>query len=277
MDIVRALVGVDHLQVHHVADHAVFVADAIAAQHVARHAGDVERLAARVSLEQAGDLDRRRAGILHAAQLQTALQAQRDLGAHVGQLFLDQLVRGQWPAELLAVQHVLAGAVKAVFGRAQRAPGDAVARAVQTGERAFQAAHVRERVFFGAEHLVHHDLAGDRGPQTHLAVDRRGAQALAAFFQDEAANLAALGPFAIFGPHHKHVGDGRVGDPHLGTRQAVATWHLFGAGDHAAGVRAVIGLGQAETAHPLAAGQFGQELLLLRLGAKLVDGHHHQR
>jgi hypothetical protein len=38
------------------------------------------------------------------------LQAQRDLGLHVGQLLLDQLVGGQRAAELLAVQRVLARA-----------------------------------------------------------------------------------------------------------------------------------------------------------------------
>jgi hypothetical protein len=53
-----------------------------------------------------GDLHRGRAFVLHAAQAQAALQAQRDLGLHVGQLLLDQLVGGQRAAELLAVQHV---------------------------------------------------------------------------------------------------------------------------------------------------------------------------
>ncbi len=42
----RAFVGIHHFQIHHMADHAVFIRDAIAAQHVARHAGDVQRLAA---------------------------------------------------------------------------------------------------------------------------------------------------------------------------------------------------------------------------------------
>jgi hypothetical protein len=52
-------------------------------------------------------------------EAQAALQAEGDLGLHVGELLLDELVGGQRPAELLAVEHVLAGAVPAVFGRAQ--------------------------------------------------------------------------------------------------------------------------------------------------------------
>src|SRR5207248_4268102 len=128
VDVVRAFVGVDHLEVDDVADHAELVRDAVAAEHVARGARDVERLAAGVALHDRGDLDRRGAFVLHAPEAQDTLQAERDLGLHVGELFLDELVRGERPAELLAVEHVLPRAVPAVFGRAERAPGDAVAR-----------------------------------------------------------------------------------------------------------------------------------------------------
>jgi hypothetical protein len=38
------------------------------------------------------------------AGAQAALQAEGDLGLHVGELELDELVRGQGPAELLALQ-----------------------------------------------------------------------------------------------------------------------------------------------------------------------------
>jgi hypothetical protein len=62
------------------------------------------------------------------------------------------------------------------------------------------------------EHLVHDDLTGDRGAQPHLAVDRRGGEALHAFFEQEATN----GAFLILGPDHHHIGDRRIGDPHLG-------------------------------------------------------------
>jgi hypothetical protein len=41
--IVRSLLGVHHLKVHQMARNAELIADAVAAPHVARHAGDVER------------------------------------------------------------------------------------------------------------------------------------------------------------------------------------------------------------------------------------------
>ena len=77
--------------------------------------------------------------------------------------------------------------------------------------------------------------------------------------------------------HDEHVGDRAVGDPHLRAAQAVAAGHLPGTRDHAARIRAVVGLGQAEAADPLAAGQLRQVLLLLRFAAELIDRHHHER
>ena len=114
----RAFVGVDYFQVYQMAGHAKLVADAIATHHVTRQAGDVQRLAAGVALQDRGDFHAGRALVLHSAQAQTALQAQGDFGLHIGQFFLDQLVGSQWAAKLLAVQGVLAGAVPAVFGSA---------------------------------------------------------------------------------------------------------------------------------------------------------------
>ena len=151
MDVVRPLVGVDDLEVDEVTRDAELVRDAVAAHHVARRARDVERLAAGVALQDRGDLDGRRAVVLHAPESQAALQPERDLGLHVGELLLDQLVRRERPAELLAIEHVLARAMPAVLGCAERAPGDAVARRIEAGERALQAAHVGEGVLLRAE------------------------------------------------------------------------------------------------------------------------------
>src|SRR5690606_22039659 len=46
---------------------------------------------------------------------------------------------------------------------------------------------------------------------------------------------------------------------------------------HVAGIRAMVGFGQAEAAYPLAAGQLGQVFALLFFTAEFSDGHHHQR
>ena len=109
-------------------DHAEFIGDAVAAEHVARHAGDVQRLAAGIALHDRGDFHCRRTVFLHAAQTQAALQAECDLGQHVGQFFLDQLIGGQRAAELLAIQRVLAGRFVAELCGAKRAPGNAETR-----------------------------------------------------------------------------------------------------------------------------------------------------
>ena len=196
---------------------------------------------------------------------------------HIGQFLLDELVGGQWAAKLLAVQGVLAGAVKAVFSGTQGTPSDAVAGAVQTGERAFQTLHLGEGVFFGHKHAVHDDFTGDGCTQTHFAVDGGGAQTLHAFFQHKATDGADRAGLAhLFGPDHKHVRDGRVGDPHFVALELVAALDLLRTAGHAGRVRAVVGLGQAKATNPFAGGEFGQVFLALAFGAELENGQHHQ-
>src|SRR5487761_2656326 len=79
VDVVRALVGVDRLEVHEHAYHVVFFRDAVAAVHVARDAGDVERLAAVVALHQRNRRRRRAPLLEHPAETQRAGEPERDL------------------------------------------------------------------------------------------------------------------------------------------------------------------------------------------------------
>src|SRR5262245_56173000 len=104
---------------------AELVADAVAAEHVARDARDLQLLAARIALHDRRDLDGRRAFVLHPAEPEAPLQAERDVGQHVGELLLHELVSRQRLVELLALERVLARALEAVLGRAERTPRDA--------------------------------------------------------------------------------------------------------------------------------------------------------
>jgi hypothetical protein len=88
VNVVRALVSVHDLQVHQVPRDTKLVADAVATEHVARGPGNLQRLAATVTLHDAGDLDCGVALILQATQTQAALQAERDVGEHVGEFLL---------------------------------------------------------------------------------------------------------------------------------------------------------------------------------------------
>jgi hypothetical protein len=63
------------------------------------------------------------------------VKAKRDLGLHVDELLLDQLVGGERPAGLLAVERVVARRMPAELGGAERAPGDAVARVVEANQQ----------------------------------------------------------------------------------------------------------------------------------------------
>src|SRR5690606_4688699 len=212
-----------------------------------------------------------------AAQTQAALKTQRDFGLHVGKFLLDQLVGSQGATKLLAVERVLAGGVPAVLCGAQGTPGDTVAGRVQAGERAAQTGDAGHHGVGWHFDFVHHDFAGDGGPQADLAVDGRGAETLEAFFKDEAADLAVVFAAHHFCPDNEYVGDRRVGNLHLVAGELVATVDLDRAGFHAARVRAVVGFRQAKAAYPFASSQLGQVFLFLLFGAELVDGNHDQR
>ena len=77
-------------------------------------------------------------------------------------------------------------------------------------------------------------------------------------------------------PDDEHVGDRRIGDPHLGAGEHVAALHLLRPRAHAARVRTGVWLGQAEAADPFARGEPGQVLLALLLRAVGVDRVHHE-
>jgi len=272
MDVVRALVGIHRLEVHAVADHMVFVGDAISAVHVAGDARDRQGLAAIVALEQGDGLGCQPSFVHQAPGTKTALQPQRDLRLHVGELQLDQLIGRQRPAELLALERVAARGMPAEFGRAHRAPGDAVAGLVETAEGAAETADLGEDVLLGHEDAIHHDLPRDRGAQGHLARDLRKGESLHPALDEEAADLAVE-----LGPDHADIGDRAVGDPRLAAREQVAPVGLLGARAHAAGIRAVVRLGEAEAAHELPACEPGEETLALGLRAVGVDRMHDQR
>ena len=161
----------------------------------------------------------------------------------------------------------------AEFGGAHRAPGDAVAGAVQAAERAGEPRHVRQQVRLRHEDVFQNDLSGDRGAQAELAFDLRSGETLHAAFQHEAANDAVIG----LGPYHEDVGDGRIGDPHLVAGHAEAARDRLGPGDHRSGIGAVIRLGQTEAAYPLAGRELGQIFHPLLFGAVGIDRMHHKR
>ena len=105
-----------------------------------------------------------------------------------------------------------------------------------------------------------------------LALDLRRGKSLGAALDDEAADLAVE-----LRPYHGDVGDRRIGDPRLGAAELVAAGDLLGAGDHRAGIGAVVGLGQAEAADEFAARELRQIFAPLRLAAIGVDRVHDQR
>src|SRR3546814_228318 len=167
MDVVRALIGVHRLEVHRMADHMIIGRNPVAAVHIARDAGDIERLAAIVSLQKADRIGDEPSLVDQPPDAQRRLQAKRDFGEHIGELQLHDLVRRERASELLALARIAPRRFIAEFGRAHRAPADAVARPVEATERTFEPRHMRQQRILADLHPVHHHLPRSRIPQAH--------------------------------------------------------------------------------------------------------------
>jgi hypothetical protein len=98
---------------------------------MSRGPSDVERLAAIVALQDRDHLGAVAPHILEPSEPKAGLQAEGDLGLHVDELFLDQLIGGERAAKLPALERIVARGVPVELGRTERAPGDPVACAVE--------------------------------------------------------------------------------------------------------------------------------------------------
>src|SRR5262249_15482457 len=147
--------------------------------------------------------------------------------------------------ELLALLGVLQCGVVAGHGCADGSPADAVARLVEATERAFEAGDAGEKVLFGDFAIGEGKTRGNGGAQRPFAMNVPGLETLGALLDEKAADFVVF----TFGPDHGDVGDGAGGDPHFFAVEDVAAAFFDGTGEHAAGVRAELRLGEAKAAY----------------------------
>src|SRR4029450_10454764 len=244
VDVVRALVGVDRLEIHHVAHDGVLVHDAGGAQDVAGQARGVERHLDIVHLGQRDLLWPHPTRVLEAAELETQELRLGDLVDHPDQLLLDELEGADGLAELDALLRVLERPVVAAHGGADGAPAAAVARLRETGQRALEPLHAGQLVLQRDAAVLEGQLRGDGGAHRELPGDVQGAVAGGALLDEVAPDLAAV----ALGPHPRHVRHRAVGDPELGAVEHVFFPLRHRARLHRPGVGAAGGLGEAEAA-----------------------------
>ena len=274
VDVVRPLVGVDRLQVDHVAEYRVVASDPVRPQDVPRLARRLQRQPDVVLLEHGDVVVPGPALVLEPPHLQRQQLPLADLGQHPDQFLLHKLMRGDGlVGELLALLRVVERGFVAFHRRPEAAPADPVARLRQAIQRRLQPLRLGQLVAGGDAAVVHRQAAGDGSPQRVLVVHVPGFEALGVLLHQVTANLAAF----ILRPHQRHVGDGAVGDPELLPVQQVGVAVLLRGGQHPAGVRAEPGLGQPEAPNRFRLLQPGQPFFLLRLRPVGIDGPHHQR
>ena len=130
----------------------------------------------------------------------------------------------------------------------------------------------QQRFFFFHDDVFQHQLRGGGSAQGPFPFHFRRAEARRSLFNQEP-------PDAVLGlrPHHRHVGDGAVGDPHLGAIDAPLAARLaHGLGEHPAGIGPEIRFGQAEASDLFPLGHLGQPVLFLCFAPVGVDGPHHE-
>ena len=165
VNIVGAFVCIHRFEIGEVAHDGEGGGNSIGAQHVAGHAGDIERLACIVALDERDCFRGKRARIQHPADAQGGLKPERDFGFHVGEFFLDQLISGERPAELLTLECIGSCRIETSLRRPHGAPADAVSRMVEAAKRSLEPRGIRQEVFSRHFDTVHDNPAGWRGAQ----------------------------------------------------------------------------------------------------------------
>ena len=275
----RSLVGVHALEIRHVTHGRILGQDAVGAEQPAGFPGDVGGDAHVVALGQAHLLRREGARVLHAAEVERQELALDDLGEHVGQAHLLDLEAADRLAEHHARLRVRECFLVAGDGCAHGAPRDAIARLRQAHQRALEAGRARQDRIGGQVHVAQHQFAGDRRAQRQLALGFLGGETAGARGHQESTHAMSV-VVTVFGlgPDHGHMRHRAVGDPHLAAvEDPRAVLLLARARDHPGRVRAVVRLGEAETADGLAGGHLRQPVAFLRVAAEREDRVHHQR
>src|SRR5581483_8594551 len=126
--------------------------------------------------------------VLQATELEREQLSLDQFRRHDRQFLLHQLEAGDRLAKLHASLRVLQRRLEARARRAIRAPGDAVARLIQAGERAAQALDIGQHILSRYAAVGKMQLGSDRGAQGELLVDVAGAEAGGAALDQEAAN-----------------------------------------------------------------------------------------
>src|SRR3984885_2318271 len=212
----RALEGVDRLQVHHVPHDLVVEQDAVPAEHVAGLGGDPAGLAGVVHLRQPGHRGGQAACFGQAADLQAVQLHRGEVGQHLHQPLLDDLKAGQRLAELAPLLRVPQGRVVGGGRVAERRPGAGAPGGGEYPGRVLERAGTGQPVPGRHPHLVQRDLGLPHRAQRYLPLDDPGLVAGCAFLHHEGVDLSVFG---VPGPHADQGGDAAKADPPLAAVQ----------------------------------------------------------
>src|SRR3546814_21163936 len=102
------LIGVDDLEVAHMAHHRKRVGYTVSAMHITRLWCDTESFSRTVALYDGNHFRRRAAIVQPSHDPTTSLEPKRDTELHIDQLLMVELRLGKWTTELLAIHLTIA-------------------------------------------------------------------------------------------------------------------------------------------------------------------------
>ena len=135
MDVVGSFIGVNRLEITHVAENGVFQSDSICSHQIACQAGRFQSDPHIILLCHGGLGEVQLAFIFQAAEPPCEQLSFRDFCQHMRELFLDQLELSDWLVELNSSFRVFDRPLVASHRGTNGAPGDSIPGLVQAHQR----------------------------------------------------------------------------------------------------------------------------------------------
>src|ERR1700722_3949476 len=120
----------------------IFNLYSVPALKIARRSRNIQCLTAMIQLDQGDHFRGHLPCIEETTHTQSRLEPQSDLCLHICKLLLYQLRGCQGTSKLLTIADIIPGAMPAILSGSHHAPGNAIARAIETAKWPLQSAGV---------------------------------------------------------------------------------------------------------------------------------------
>jgi hypothetical protein len=155
VDVMSPLIRVNCFQILSVSHYVVLVYQAISAQHIPGHPGDIEGLPTVVPFHHRDHLWGKETLVLQSRHAMHRMEAKSNLSEHICHFLLLDLHPSQRLVELSSLQLIIHSLLKTEFGSTHCTPGNSVSCLVQAAKWSFQTFYVKH-VFLWNNAVIEH-------------------------------------------------------------------------------------------------------------------------